>query len=61
MTMAPKEELTMTTHDTDAALPAGTEDLRFAAPGGQSWSATFHRQPLASGLSRPDHRPGEPG
>jgi hypothetical protein len=51
----------MTTHDTDAALPADAADLHFAAPGGRRWSATFYRRPLASGLGRPDHRPGEPG
>jgi hypothetical protein len=51
----------MSTHDTDAALPAGAEGFRFAAPGGRSWSATFHRQAVGSGLGGPDHRPREAG
>jgi hypothetical protein len=41
MTMAPKEELTMTTHDTDAALPADAADLHFARQAGEAGARPF--------------------
>lgn len=58
MTMAPKEELTMTTHDTDAALPADADRLfgatqhqpaSFASNGvfGGCWRKGLSRSPGA--------------